>query len=62
MREEDIGNLKQDSVRLTRQREAIQRKLRAIEDQKVEVDHQKETLKGQINALERGLFITVSAS
>ena len=44
-------------MRLTRQREAIQRKLRAVEDQKVEVEHQKETLKGQINALERGLLI-----
>jgi len=55
VREEDIGNLKQDSVRLTRQREAIQRKLRAVEDQKIEVEHQKETLKGQISALEREL-------
>lgn len=55
LREEDIGNLKQDSVRLARQREAIQRRLRGVEDQKVEVESQKETLKGQINALERGM-------
>jgi len=49
--------LKQDSVRLTRQREAIQRKLRTIEEQKVDTEHQKETLKNQINALEKGKIL-----
>ena len=53
-KEDEVGGLKQDSVRLTRQREAIQRKLRTIEEQKVETEHQKETLKNQINALEKG--------
>jgi len=41
-------------VRLTKMREAIQRKLRTIEDQKIEVEQQKETLKGQIAGLEKG--------
>jgi len=52
-KEDEIGALKSDSVRLTRQREAIQRKLRTIEEQKVDTEHQKETLKNQINALEK---------
>jgi len=52
-KEDEVGALKSDSVRLTRQREAIQRKLRTIEEQKVDTEHQKETLKNQINALEK---------
>ena len=57
-KEDEVNALKQDSVRLTRQREAIQRKLRTIEDQKVETEHQKETLKNQINALEKGMGVS----
>ena len=56
-KEDEVNALKQDSVRLTRQREAIQRKLRTIEDQKAETEHQKETLKNQINALEKGMVV-----
>jgi len=55
VKEDEINNLKQDSIRLTRQREAIQRKLRSIEEQKIETDHQKETLKNQISALDKEL-------
>ena len=54
-KEDEINALKQDTVRLTKMREAIQRKLRTIEDQKMEVEQQKETLKGQIAGLEKGL-------
>ena len=53
-KEDEINALKQDTVRLTKMREAIQRKLRTIEDQKMEVEQQKETLKGQIAGLEKG--------
>lgn len=53
-REDEINGLKQDTVRLTKMREAIQRKLRAVEDQKLEVEQQKETLKSQIAGLEKG--------
>ncbi|XP_020602734.1 cilia- and flagella-associated protein 58-like isoform X2 [Orbicella faveolata] len=54
-KEDEINGLKQDTVRLTKMREAIQRKLRTIEDQKMEVEQQKETLKGQIAGLEKEL-------
>lgn len=53
-REEEINGLKQDTVKLTKMREAIQRRLRAVEDQKLEVEQQKETLKSQIAGLEKG--------
>lgn len=57
-KEDEINGLKQDTVRLTKMREAIQRKLRTIEDQKMEVEQQKETLKGQIAGLEKGIDIS----
>eukprot|EP00794_Sanderia_malayensis_P005258 gene5258-5922_t len=53
LREEEINNLKNESVRLARQREIIQKRFRGVEEQKVEIEHEKETLKGQIGALER---------
>ena len=53
-KEDEINTLRQDTVRLTKMREAIQRKLRAVEDQKMEVEQQKETLKSQIAGLEKG--------
>ena len=46
--------MKTDTVRLTKMRETIQRKLRNVEEQKVDTESQKETLKSQIVALERG--------
>lgn len=55
LKEDEVNNLKQDSIRLTRQREAIQRKLRTIEEQKIDTEHQKETLKNQISALDKEL-------
>lgn len=58
-KEDEINGLKQDTVRLTKMREAIQRKLRTIEDQKMEVEQQKETLKGQIAGLEKGTAVPV---
>ena len=53
-KEDEINGLKQDTERLTKMGEAIQRKLKTIEDQKMEVEQQKETLKGQVTGLERG--------
>lgn len=53
-KEDEINSLKQDTVRLTKMREAIQRRLRAVEDQKLETEQQKETLKSQIAGLEKG--------
>ncbi|XP_031574702.1 cilia- and flagella-associated protein 58-like [Actinia tenebrosa] len=61
-REEEINGLKQDTVKLTKMREAIQRRLRAVEDQKLEVEQQKETLKSQIAGLEKELEISKKQS
>lgn len=60
-REDEINTLKQDTVRLTKMREVIQRKLRAVEDQKLEVEQQKETLKSQIAGLEKGTIVYIIA-
>ena len=53
-KEEEINNMKQDTIRLTKMRETIQRKLRTTEDQKIEIEQQKEILKSQIGGLEKG--------
>ncbi|XP_038070552.1 cilia- and flagella-associated protein 58-like [Patiria miniata] len=52
-KEDEIGVLKTDTIRLTKMRETIQRKLRNVEEQKGDTEQQKETLKSQIVALER---------
>ena len=57
-KEDEINIMKQDSVRLTKMRETIQRKLRTTEDQKTEVEQQKEILKSQINGLEKGTVMS----
>ena len=38
-------------------KDTIQRKLRTVEDHKSEVEASKETLKGNITALERGMIL-----
>lgn len=53
-KEDEISNMKHDTIRLTKMRETIQRKLRSTEDQKAEVEQQKEILKSQIGGLEKG--------
>ena len=40
--------MKGETARLNKMRETIQRKLRNVEDQKADVEQQKETLKSQI--------------
>ena len=54
-KEDDVGALKTETQRLNKMRETIQRKLRSVEDQKTDTEQQRETLRGQINALERGI-------
>jgi len=56
-REDEIGQMKQDTTRLTKTREAIQRRLQLVEESKSEVEGQKETLRGQISGLERELEV-----
>ncbi|XP_078588943.1 cilia- and flagella-associated protein 58-like [Branchiostoma floridae x Branchiostoma japonicum] len=54
-KEDEIQALRQDTLRITKMREAIQRKLRQTEDQKGEAEQSKETLKSTIVGLEREL-------
>lgn len=57
-KEDEINNMKQDTVRLTKMRETIQRRLRTTEDQKMEVEQQKEILRSQIGGLEKELELS----
>ena len=51
-----MNQLKQETQRLNKTRETIQRKLRQVEDNKSDLEFQRETLKGQILGLERGIY------
>ncbi|XP_061594991.1 cilia- and flagella-associated protein 58-like [Cololabis saira] len=53
--EEEVGHMLQDVTEQTKMREAIQKKLQLIEDQKADVEVQRETLKAQIVALNEEL-------
>ncbi|KAK1802577.1 hypothetical protein P4O66_004231 [Electrophorus voltai] len=53
MKEEEVSKLKQEIIKLTKTREAIQKKLHLVEDQKLEVEQQRDTLKNQTAGLER---------
>lgn len=54
MREEEVSQMRQEAAKQTKMREAIQKKFHQIEDQKADVDVQRETLKAQIAGLEKG--------
>ena len=53
-KEEEINGLRQETLHQSAMAEAIQRKLRAIEDLKIEVEQREETLKGQVSDLKKG--------
>ena len=53
-KEEEINGLRQETLHQSAMAEAIQRKLRAIEDQKIEIEQREETLKGQVFGLKKG--------
>ena len=53
-KEEEINGLRQETLYQSAMAEAIQRKLRAIEDLKIEVEQREETLKGQVSGLKKG--------
>ena len=55
-KEDEVTQMKGETARLNKMRETIQRKLRNVEDQKADVEQQKETLKSQIIGLERGRY------
>ena len=52
--EDEINGLRQETLHQSAMVEAIQRKLRAIEYQKIEVEQREETLKRQVSGLEKG--------
>ena len=53
-KEEEINGLRQETLHQSAMAEAIQRKLRAIEDLKIEVEQREGTLKGQVSCLKKG--------
>uniref|UniRef100_A0A3B4WB06 Cilia and flagella associated protein 58 n=1 Tax=Seriola lalandi dorsalis TaxID=1841481 RepID=A0A3B4WB06_SERLL len=55
MREEEVTQMRQEVAKQTKMREAIQKKFHQMEDQKADVDVQRETLKAQIAGLEKDL-------
>nr|XP_005303567.1 cilia- and flagella-associated protein 58 isoform X3 [Chrysemys picta bellii] len=57
MREDEVTQMRHEITKLSKVREVIQRKLRVAEEQKVEAEYQRDTLKNQISGLERELEI-----
>ncbi|KAG7516460.1 hypothetical protein JOB18_031669 [Solea senegalensis] len=55
VRDEEVTQMRQEIAKQTKMREAIQKKLHHMEDQKADVDVQRETLKAQIVGLEKDL-------
>ncbi|XP_026184320.1 cilia- and flagella-associated protein 58 [Mastacembelus armatus] len=55
MREEEVNQMRREIAKQTNMREAIQKKFHQMEDQKADVDVQRETLKAQIAGLEKNL-------
>ncbi|XP_019900018.1 cilia- and flagella-associated protein 58 [Esox lucius] len=53
MKEEEVNHMRLEIAKVTKMREAIQRKFRQTEDQKLEVEQQRDMLKNQIAGLEK---------
>lgn len=53
-KDEEIGGLKKELARVSKIREALQRKLRQTEEQKMESEQRRESLRQQIQGMERG--------
>ena len=53
-KEDEINGLRQETLHQSAIGEAIQRKLRAIEDLKIEAEQREETLKGRVSCLKKG--------
>lgn len=49
--------MRQELSKQSKMREVVQKKLHMMEDQKAEVDVQRETLKAQIAGLEKGALV-----
>lgn len=55
MKEDEVTSLKIETQRLSKMRDGVLRKLRATEEQKTAVEHQREMLKTQMGNLEKGI-------
>ena len=54
VKEEEVVHLKQETSRVSRQKEGLQRRLHQIEEQKSEIEKQRDNLKGVIQGMDRG--------
>eukprot|EP01137_Pigoraptor_chileana_P008977 Opistho-2@56553 len=55
MKEEEIGELRNETGQVNKMREALQKKIKGLDEEKMEGKRQKDELKAKINALERDL-------
>ncbi|XP_023653651.1 cilia- and flagella-associated protein 58 [Paramormyrops kingsleyae] len=53
MKEEEVNQMRQEISKLMKMREALQRRVRQAEEQKLDIEQQRETLKNQITGLEK---------
>ena len=53
-KEDEINELRQERLHQSAIGEAIQKKLRDVEELKIEVEQREETLKGQVSGLKKG--------
>ncbi|XP_048103061.1 cilia- and flagella-associated protein 58 [Alosa alosa] len=58
MKDEEVAQMRQEISKLTKVREATQRRLRLTEDQKLEVEQQRDMLKNQITGLEKEMELS----
>ena len=56
-KEEEVQRLKQELTRGNKVRDGLQKRLRSVEEQKADVESNRESLKQQISSLERGTGI-----
>ena len=56
IKEDEISSLKGEITRINKLREGLHRRIRAIEDQKLEVDSSREALRQHITSLDRGVL------
>ena len=56
LKEEEISGLKGEISRLNRLKEKVQRNLRSVEEQKMDVEGQREKLRQEITSMERGVL------
>ena len=56
-KEEEVQRLKQEIARGNKVRDGLQKRLRLVEEQKADVESNRESLKQQISSLERGVCV-----